>query len=236
MSKTAAWSWILVAPVFLAANLIAGLPWHPPYSWATGNISDLGNVTCGLWDTTRPRYVCSPWHGVMNAGFLLTAALLAVGSVALLRGRLARVLLLLGALGYAFAGLYPADVNENAHFLAALLIVVVGNVGLILAAFVLPDPRPWMRDWTLLMGGIAMTATALFFAQAGLGIGVGGMEHVAAFPLHVWATVVGLQTLVSSSAVSGDFGTLRSPSSPRRSRPLRSQEMPKAHTETTSPT
>jgi hypothetical protein len=22
-------------------------------------------VTCGVWDTSRPRYVCSPWHEVL---------------------------------------------------------------------------------------------------------------------------------------------------------------------------
>lgn len=239
MRHTSAWCWIAAAPFFLAANAIAGLPWSPRYSWATGNISDLGNATCGLWDTTRPRYVCSPWHGFMNTAILLTAVLLAVGAVSLLRGRLARVLLLLTALGYALVGLYPADVNENAHFFGALLILGVGNIALIVAAFAVPprlSGRTWLRDWTLVMAGIAVVGTVLFFGRQGLGIGVGGMERVAVFPLLMWASVVGLQTLVSSAALSGDRRPGRMPIRIRRSRPLRSHEMPNAHTEMTSPT
>lgn len=239
MRHTAAWCWIAAAPLFLAANVVAGLPWDPPYSWATGNISDLGNATCGLWDTTRPRYVCSPWHGFMNTAILLTAVMLAIGAVSLLRGRLARVLLLLTALGYALAALYPADVNENAHFLGALLIMGTGNAGLVIAAFALPAhlrPGRWLRDWTLIMAGIAIVGTVLFFGRLGLGIGVGGMERVAVFPLLIWASVVGLHTLVSSAGLSGDWRTLRSPMRIRRSLPLRSQEIPNAQTEMTSPT
>jgi hypothetical membrane protein len=239
MRNTAAWCWILATPLFLAANVITALAWDPAYIWATGNISDLGNATCGLWDTTRPRYVCSPLHGFMNVAVLLTAVLLAVGAVSLLRGRLARVLLLLTSLGYALAGLYPADVDENIHFLGALLILVFGNVALAVAAFALRDelrPWLWLRDWTLVLSGIAIVGTVLFFTQNGLGIGVGGMERIAVLPLLVWASVVGLQTLVSSSAASGLRRAVGSPSTPRRSLPLRSHEMPKAHTEMTSPT
>ena len=52
--------WLLAPPLFLSANVITALAWrHPPFSWATNNISDLGNLTCGVWDTTRPREVCS---------------------------------------------------------------------------------------------------------------------------------------------------------------------------------
>ncbi|PSK67176.1 hypothetical protein B0E53_00810 [Micromonospora sp. MH33] len=46
--------WLLATPLFLAANVVVGLAWRqPPFSWATNNISDLGNVTCGRWDSTR---------------------------------------------------------------------------------------------------------------------------------------------------------------------------------------
>jgi hypothetical membrane protein len=233
MRHIGAWCWILAAPLFLAFNVVAGVPWRPSYSWAADNISDLGNVSCGMWDTTRPRYVCSPWHGLMNAGLVLTAVLLAVGAVLAWRGRFSRVLLLLAASGYALAGLFPADSNENGHFLGALLILVVGNVGLLAAARAVEG---WQREWTLVMAGLAILGTGLFFTQRGLGIGVGGMERIAVFPLLIWAAATGIQTLASSPALSGDRRSLRSPTSTRRSRPLSSQETPKAHTETTSPT
>lgn len=195
------------APLFLLANVVTALGWrNPPFSWATHNISDLGNVHCGVWDTTRPRYVCSPWHPLMNASFVLTALLLIVGFVLAWRllchgvaPRVAAWLFLLAAVGYALAGAYPADVNENLHFLAALLILVLGNIGLPLAAFapagtVLGEIRPL----TLVAAVVALAGSVLFLTQQPLGIGVGAMERVAAFPFLIWASCVGVFLLVRS--------------------------------------
>ncbi|MFB9236611.1 DUF998 domain-containing protein [Plantactinospora siamensis] len=200
-ARAGALCWALAAPLFLAANLVTGLGWrHPPYSWATNNISDLGNVHCGVWDTTRPRYVCSPWHPIMNAGMLLTGALLAAGVLltwrALGPGRLIRVarsLLLLAGVGFALAGVFPADADENWHFLAALLVLGAGPVGLTLAGLAPRAGAPGrLRLPTLAAGLLALTGAVLFVAQRDAGIGMGGMERVAALPYPIWACWIGI--------------------------------------------
>ncbi|MET7864157.1 DUF998 domain-containing protein [Micromonospora taraxaci] len=193
--------WVAAAPLFLVANLVTGLRWRDPtYRWATHNISDLGNVHCGIWDTSRPRYVCSPWHSLMNVATLTTAVLLAVGILltwrilgrgGMVRG--AQTLLLLAACGYALVALYPADVDENLHVLGAFLIMGLGNVGLLLAGFA-PGTTTlgrWRR-LTLTAGIIALAGTVLFFARQGVGIGVGGMERVAVLPYPLWACCLGV--------------------------------------------
>ncbi|GIE88340.1 DUF998 domain-containing protein [Actinoplanes regularis] len=207
LARIGASCWILAAPLFLAANVLTALRWHnPAFSWATHNISDLGNVHCGIWDTTRPRNVCSPWHPLMNTAILATAALLAAGLVLTWRAlghgvvvRLAQSLLLLAVLGYALAGAYPADVDENLHVLGAVLILVVGNLGLPIAGLA---PRTTTlgryRVLTLSAGLIALAGSVLFFAQQGLGLGVGAMERVAAFPFSVWASCVGVALLAGA--------------------------------------
>ena len=127
---------------FLAANVLVGLAWDQPrFSWAEHNISDLGNVTCGVWDTSRPRPVCSPWHAGMNAVFVGAGLLLAVGALlarrALRPGRAATVTVasaVAAGSGYVLAGLYPADVDENLHVLGALLVFALGNAALLAAA------------------------------------------------------------------------------------------------------
>ncbi|MHA4950041.1 DUF998 domain-containing protein [Micromonospora sp. SD19] len=199
--RVGALCWLAAAPVFLVASLVTGLRWREPtYSWATHNISDLGNVHCGSWDTTRPRYVCSPWHPLMNTATLATAVLLAVGLLLtwriLGRGpvvRSAQTLLLLAAGGYALAAGYPADVDENLHVLGAFLIMGLGNVGLLLAGFA-PSGTTLgrYRRLTLTAGLIALVGTALFAAQQGLGIGVGGMERIAVLPFPLWACCLGV--------------------------------------------
>ncbi|MCG5447588.1 DUF998 domain-containing protein [Micromonospora sp. NIE79] len=199
--RVGALCWLAAAPIFLVASLISGLRWREPtYSWATHNISDLGNAHCGIWDTTRPRHVCSPWHPLMNTATLATAVLLAVGLLLtwriLGRGpvvRTAQTLLLLATGGYALVALYPADIDENLHVLGAFLIMGLGNIGLLLAGFA---PRTttlgrWRR-LTLTAGLIALTGTTLFAAQQGLGIGVGGMERVAVLPFPLWACALGV--------------------------------------------
>ncbi|MGQ5259162.1 DUF998 domain-containing protein [Micromonospora sp. ZYX-F-536] len=203
--------WAAAAPVFLVASLVTGLRWRQPtYSWAIHNISDLGNVHCGTWDTTRPRYVCSPWHPVMNIATLATAVLLAAGLLLtwrlLGRGGVVRstqALLLLATGGYALAALYPADVDENLHVLGAVLIMGLGNVGLLLAGFA-PGTTllgRWRR-LTLVAGLTALAGTVLFFAQQGMGIGVGGMERVAVLPFPLWACCLGV-LLAETSADRG---------------------------------
>ncbi|WP_328369224.1 DUF998 domain-containing protein [Micromonospora zamorensis] len=199
--RVGALCWAAAAPIFLVASLVTGLRWREPtYSWALHNISDLGNAHCGVWDTTRPRYVCSPWHPLMNAAMLTTGVLLAAGLLLtwrlLGRGgvvRSAQTLLLVAAGGYALAALYPADVDENLHVLGAFLIMGLGNVGLLLAGFA-PGTTTlgrW-RPLTLTAGFIALVGTVLFFAQQGVGIGVGGMERVAVLPFPLWACCLGV--------------------------------------------
>jgi hypothetical membrane protein len=197
-------SWLLVAPLFLVSNIVIGLGWRDPsFSWATHNISDLGNVTCGVWDTSRPREVCSPWHALMNMAFIATGTLLALGVLltwsALGSGaatRATQLLTLAGAGGYVLAGWYPADVNENNHVLGALLIFILANVGMVAAALARRSPvlAP-TRPVSLALGLVGLTGTALFLAQVDIGIGVGGMERVAVFPLLVWTVTVGVRLL-----------------------------------------
>jgi hypothetical membrane protein len=204
VQRVGGYAWLLAALLFFAANVVAGLAWRQPrFSWTVNNISDLGNVTCGTWDTTRPREVCSPWHVAMNAAMIATGVLLVVGVLltwmALGRGlatRIAQLLTLAGAGGYILAGVYPADVDEDQHFLAGLLIFVLGNVGLLVASLARPGTTLGdLSGFSCLLGVAGLGGTALFFVEVDLGFGVGGMERVAVFPLLIWAVAVGLRLL-----------------------------------------
>ncbi len=205
-TRAGALCWAAAFPLFLAANIVVGLRWeNPRFSWATHNISDLGNVTCGIWDTTRPRPVCSPWHDVMNVAFVLTAVLLLAGLVLVGRPwRAGQWLMVLGAAGLGLAGAFPADRNENVHLLGALLIFAAGNVGLVVAGLSAPAR---LRGLALGLGLLGVAGSVLFIAQQGLGLGVGGMERVAVFPLPVWACCAGLVMLRAGGRLSDGPGS-----------------------------
>ena len=198
--------WLLAAVSFLAANVLVGLAWDQPrFSWAEHNISDLGNVTCGVWDTSRPRPVCSPWHPAMNAVFVGAGLLLALGALlahrALRPGRAAAVAVastVAAGCGYVLAGLYPADVDENLHVLGALLVFVFGNTAMLAAAFAGRSPLlRELRTVSAVLGLLGLAGTVLFLSRVDAGIGVGGMERVAVFPLFAWVTAAGLRLLWS---------------------------------------
>ncbi|MGW5015843.1 DUF998 domain-containing protein [Micromonospora chalcea] len=195
--------WLLAAVSFLTANVLVGLAWDQPrFSWAEHNISDLGNVTCGVWDTSRPRPVCSPWHAGMNAVFVAAGLLLAVGALlarrALRPGRAATVTVasaVAAGSGYVLAGLYPADVDENLHVLGALLVFALGNAALLAAALGRSPLLRELRTASAFLGLLGLAGTVLFLARVDAGIGVGGMERVAVFPLFAWVTTAGLRLL-----------------------------------------
>lgn len=203
-------AWTVGVVQFLAVHVIAESAWARPYSWAQNNISDLGNAHCALQPEPEPRYICSPEHGLMNGSFIALGTLLVVGAALAgggalwRRGRTAavtRVLLAGAGVGFVLAGLAPADVNENQHVLGALLIMGAGNIGLLLAGFGLAGhvPAP-LRRATGLLGIAAIAALGLFLAQRYLGLGMGGMERVAVFPLLAWTLTVGLHGLTRRAA------------------------------------
>lgn len=201
LATAGALCWALALPLFIAAGVVAGAAWRdPPYSWAADNISDLGNVTCGVWDGRR---VCSPWHAAMNASILATGVLLAAGILLTWRAagrgavlRTGQALLLLAAGGYVLAGWYPADVDGHVHVLGALLVLGAGNAGLAVAGLARHGTAlGTVRAFTLSVAGAGLAGAVLFAARRPVGLGLGGMERVAVFPFPLWAWCVGVDLI-----------------------------------------
>lgn len=67
-----------VPPVLLMVNLLTEAAWPINYSWASNNISDLGNVGCGFFDG---REICSPLHLFFNVGVIVLGCLVGAGVV-----------------------------------------------------------------------------------------------------------------------------------------------------------
>ncbi|MEU9499707.1 DUF998 domain-containing protein [Streptomyces sp. NPDC048196] len=201
---------------FFVVQLVVETGWHTPYSWAENNISDLGNVGCRLWDDSRPRYVCSPLHGVMNASFTVHGVLLLTG--VLLAGACwgrgaisasSRILLAIAAGGWVLVGLVPADVEENLHVGGALLIMGLGNLGLLLTGFTSRDALfGGLRSVTLPIAVAAALAAWMFFGQYDPGIGLGSLERIAACALDAWSLLMALAILrARRSDTAGDVAS-----------------------------
>ena len=76
-----AWAVLSVLQYFVAETAVIGAWAGPePYSRRTGFISDLGAVSCGIFDG---RSVCSPLHWLMNASFVVQGLGMLLGALLL---------------------------------------------------------------------------------------------------------------------------------------------------------
>ena len=191
--------WILAAQFFVAQAVVQ-TAWTTPFSLTQNFVSDLGNTVCGPYPGGQGRFVCSPWHAAMNASFIVQGLIIIAGAL-LLRSIFPRgaarsaslVLLVLAGIGNIGVGLFPENVDITWHEVGAALHFLLGNAGVMALGFSLRRSRG--RDAEALLavvsGAAGLAATGLFIAGQDLGIGVGGMERVAAYAVPLWLIVFG---------------------------------------------
>lgn len=139
------------------------------------------------------------WPGsqLMNASFVVQAALIAGGALLLwpaLRsgaGRVAEVLLAAAALGVLLVGVFPEDTAAAAHGVGAVLYLVGGALGLIALAYAV-RPRSEAFGTTMVLLGLVGAATTTFFLTGTHLLGEGGTERAAAYVLPVGLALAGI--------------------------------------------
>ena len=202
-TASAAIIWITAVQFFIAQAVVQ-LGWTTPFSLRENFISDLGNTTCGPYPLDSAMYVCSPWHAWMNASFILFGVQIIVGTFLFFRSApfsLARtlgwVLVFLAGPGVILVGIYPENGSIELHRLGAALNFVCGNLGMAALGIATRSIEPWNRTWlfTTIAGVVGAVATVLFVEEVFLGLGIGGMERLAAYPLPVWMIFVGVYWL-----------------------------------------
>jgi hypothetical membrane protein len=154
------------------------------YSRADDLISDLGTAL-------------SPGHLLMNASFVVQAALIGAGAWLLrpaLTGtaaRVAPVLLGAAAVGVLLVGLFPRDGQAALHEAGAGLYLVGGGVGLIALAYAV-RPRSEALGTALALLGLVGAAMTVFFVAGITGyLGEGGTERAAAYVLPIGLALAG---------------------------------------------
>ena len=176
-------AWLLTLQFFVAET-VAQVRLGDGYSRARDVISQLGTAT-------------SPGAELMNASFVLQAALILAGLLALrplLRGtagRAAVVLLGAAAVGVLLVGVFPQDGNLAAHQTGAGMYFVGGALGLIALAYAL-RPRSEAVGTTLaLLGLIGAAGTVFFLFGVTSYLGEGGTERAAGYVLPLGLALAG---------------------------------------------
>lgn len=199
--RAGALSWISAVQFFIAQAVVA-LAWSRPFSLRFDYISDLGNTACAP-DASAAAAICSPWHAAMNASFIAIGCTMAAGAVlsrpafaAGVARTLAVGLFVVAGLGVVLVGAYPENENNAMHVFGAAINFVPGNTALVLFGVA---ARRWRQSWfaaiSVALGVVGLTSTVLFVTEQYLGLGVGGMERLAAYPMPVWQIVAGTTLL-----------------------------------------
>jgi len=204
--RRGAFIWVLVIQFFIA-QIIVQSAWTTPFSLTANYISDLGNTACGPYPVGSSMYVCSPWHAGMNASFMVQGLIILVGVALIYRafpaGRtrtLGLVLLALAGPGSILVGLFPENVNITPHTIGAAAHFVSGNLGIVVLGIALAAThrQSALAIFSIILGSVGLLATALFISGHFLGMGIGGMERFAAYPLPLWLIMAGVSFLRDS--------------------------------------
>jgi hypothetical membrane protein len=195
--------WLLAIQFFIA-QIIVQSAWTTPFSLAENYISDLGNTTCEPYPVGSSMYVCSPWHAAMNASFFALGIIIVVGAALVYRAfpaghvrAIGLVLLALAGPGEMLVGLFPENVNITLHTIGAAAHFVSGNLGIVILGIAIAakgSQKP-LAIFSIALGSVGLLATALFISGRYLGLGIGGMERMAAYPLPIWLIAMGIALL-----------------------------------------
>ncbi len=187
--------WALSA-VFFVGQALGQAASARPYSLATNLISDLGNTACAA-------EVCSPLHGLVNAVFLATGALHALGITtyaAWPRRRLGYVgvqLVAIAGVGLAVAALRPENVDPAGHARGALAGLVALNLTVIFLGLAVVGAVRWIGVMGVTAGVAGFAGLALFLSVRAIPMGL--TERIADYPGAAVLVVFGVVLLVTDA-------------------------------------
>jgi hypothetical membrane protein len=195
----------MVAVQFFITQVVVASAWSRPFSLANDYISDLGNTACGAYPVGVDHLVCSPWHLAMNLSFMTLGVTMIIGAwltrdafpAGWVRA-LAITLFSLAGIGVIVVGIYPENTNNARHVFGAALNFVAGNVAMVVFGLALAQrssTQRWLIPVSIGAGVLGFTATLLLVSAHYLGLGVGGMERLAAYPMTVWQMIIGAALL-----------------------------------------
>jgi hypothetical membrane protein len=201
---------IIGAIGFVGAEAVAANRWTDPnYSYRFDYISDLGNPV--PHDFVFEHTVNSPWHVVMNLGFVSQGILFAIATALLyrlFRGRSRFVVLGCGIIhgsGMVLAGVFHQQsvnaVEMAIHWIGAHGIIF-GPIGIALVGVLggRAGASAWYRAMSAALGfGGILSGLALVYIPAVRTITGGGtLERITMYGLFMWQVVTGISLLLKA--------------------------------------
>jgi hypothetical membrane protein len=195
----------LLSIFYFLAQIIVGWVWNPPYSLVHNTISDLGNTGC---DQAGYPNVCSPRWLLMDIAFVVLGLVMLVGSLFIYQEftfakrakpdpeRIAAFVgfsfMAVAGLGSILVGVRPENTTAFLHSTGAGIAIGLGNIGILVLALVLRSLPEGLRTFMRFFSVLSLLAAICFATGHDFGIGQGGMERIAAYPMTVWLIAFGM--------------------------------------------
>jgi len=155
------------------------------YNVANNYISDLG-----IYCATNASCIELPSHNLFDISIFLLGLAIAFGSYFLyraFRNRFFSGLLILSGIGAMGVGLFPENYAAE-HELFSLVVFLFGGLAAIAAYKIERKP---LNYFSPIIGMFSILMLVCFVAGYDLGIGVGGMERMVAYPVLLWGVGLG---------------------------------------------
>jgi hypothetical membrane protein len=174
-----------------------------PYSLHDEPISNLGATACDYYQSLQSgdwAHVCSPYHMLMNAGFVVYGVLVMLSAAFAVRevwpGRrlrsLATVVLFLGGIELVVVGCSPVNRMLVLHNVAGAIVMGALNLSLILLAVAAFRAERWLALWTLACGLAGVAGFIMTCISPYPWLGYGGWQRVALNAFVAWSVTTGL--------------------------------------------
>jgi hypothetical membrane protein len=159
---------------------------YPGYSISDNYISDLG---------------VGPSATIFNASVFLLGLLMIIGAYLIQRAlntRLLAIFLLLTGIGAMGVGIFTEDAGAI-HAIVSLITFLFGGLSALASYRLIKPPLSYLA---IIMGLIGLASLVLFISGTDLGLGVGGMERMIAYPLLLWQVGFGGHLVNQSQGTS----------------------------------
>jgi hypothetical membrane protein len=189
-NTTKAGAAVFVGAVQFGIAVILAEALYPGYSISKNAISDLG-AAC------TPAYVCTvsqPSSNIFSLSLVILGLLLLLSSYFFSKGHLWRPLVVsvaLAGFGTVGVGLLPESAGAI-HGVVSLIAFLFSGIAAVLSFKVLESP---FRYLSAVLGVVSLAAIVLFLSQTYLGLGLGGMERMIAYPALFWYLGLGGQLM-----------------------------------------
>ena len=215
MIRSASLLWILTAQCLVVQGVVQSA-WTTPFSLNFNTLSDLGATQCREARTGPNPFVCSPWHGVMDASFVVFGLMWAVGAMLLKRAsrfpfdsNLVSVPLAAAGIGAIFVGFFPEDGISILHSSGATIELLGGVIGFVsVGRSVSKQGFRAIGTLSVAIGILSLVAFVLFLLtyqnqSSFLGLRLGGWERIAYWSQNVWLVGAGVWVIVKQHVESG---------------------------------